>query len=152
MYDENTEHAINKTYPNYGGLDRQALIWGIPIIPAMLVLVGATVPAIILVQFFSAIWGLFCVAIAAAVLFHLHSICSTDDQAMRITGYELLCFLRRKNTRIFGGTNTILSTRYGRHLSDYQRLSEQNTETATCGIGFSTKDLPTLDTRNSQLY
>ncbi|MBP5790195.1 MAG: VirB3 family type IV secretion system protein [Neisseriaceae bacterium] len=152
MYDENTEHAINKTYPNYGGLDRQALIWGIPVVPAMLVLVGATVPAIILVQFFSAIGGLCCVAIAAAVLFHLHNVCSNDDQAMRITGFELLCFLRRKNARIFGGTNTILSTRYGRHKSDYQRLLEQYSETATCNVGLATEDLPTLDTRNSQLY
>ncbi|MBR3425722.1 MAG: VirB3 family type IV secretion system protein [Neisseriaceae bacterium] len=149
---DNYQHDINKTYPNYGGLDRQALFFGIPVVVAMLILVGATVPAIILVQFFSAIWGLFCVAIAAAVLFHLHNVCSDDDQAMRITGFELLCFLRRKNARIFGGKNTILSTRYGRHKSDYQRLLEQYSETATCNVRFSTEDLPTLDSRNSQLY
>lgn len=152
MEEDTSNHPINKEYPNYGGLDREALFFNVPIVVAMLLLVAGCVPTLILFQFHLGIYSLLPAVMALAVLAHLSHLCSEDDQAMRINKIEMGLFFRRKNTRIFGGTTTILSTRYGRHKNDYRRLFKQYFEETTSQFGFSPKDLPTLDSRNSELY
>lgn len=145
-------HLIDKEYPNYGGLDREALFFNVPIVVFALLALATALPAMLLFQFGSAAYGLIVIVVGISVFAYLSFLCSQDDQAMRITAIELWVLLRRKNAKIFGGTTTVLSTRYGRHRNDYRRLLEQYSETTTSRFGFSTKDLPTLDARNSELY
>ena len=77
------------------------------------------------------------------VLAFLYTISKHDDQALRVYFYETKYFLRRRNAKMFNGTNTILATKFGRQQSDYQRFFEQRSKSATGTVGFSTENLPT---------
>lgn len=133
---------ITSEYPTYNGMNRAAMVWGVPIMPIalcgfvlmMLSMVGASVlggRAFLLL------------GLILPVFFGLKSISANDDQAVKIYTEELKWTMRRKNAKLFNGTLTILPTKYGRQQSDYQRFIEQNLQEPTSRQRFSPENLPT---------
>ncbi len=133
---------IETEQPTFNGMARQAMVMGVPL-PALAVcgFVG-TMAAMMTLPILEGS-ALFFLALPLPFIMFFRTICANDDQAIRIYMYELRWFLRKKNSKMFGGTNTILATKFGRQLSDYQRFFEQGSRKTTGSIRFSTENLPT---------
>jgi type IV secretion system protein virB3 len=133
---------INTAQATFNGLSRQAMVFGIPL-PALAVSLFIGVMATMATLPFLQGRALFFLLLPLPFLAFLHTICANDDQALRIYFYEVKYFLRRRNIKMFNGTNTILATKFGRQQSDYQRFFEQRAEGSTGAVGFSAENLPT---------
>lgn len=133
---------IHTEQPTFNGMNRRAMVAGIPL-PALaacglaaVILTMATLP-------FLEGRALYFLLLPLPVLAFLYTINKHDDQALRVYFYETKYFLRRRNAKMFNGTNTILATKFGRQQSDYQRFFEQRSKSVTGTVGFSTENLPT---------
>ncbi|MDO4997320.1 MAG: VirB3 family type IV secretion system protein [Neisseria sp.] len=133
---------INTDQATFNGLNRKAMVFGIPL-PALAVCGFIGVMATMIAMPFLEGRALFFLLLPTPFIAFLRTICANDDQALQIYLYELKYFLRRRNTKLFNGTNTILATKFGRQQSDYQRFFEQRSENSTSSIRFSTENLPT---------
>jgi len=131
-----------KIFPTYGALSRSAMIMGIPLMP-LAALMGGTLVLTMFCFMFLGGKALLIMLIPVPILFVFKTVSRTDDQALNIIGYELICFFYRRNTRFFNKTTTILGTKYGKKVNDYQRFFEQRSEKASWPIRFSTENLPT---------
>ncbi|WP_107688770.1 VirB3 family type IV secretion system protein [Neisseria wadsworthii] len=133
---------IDTEQPTFNGMARQAMVIGVPL-PALAAsgFVGMMATMISLPILEGS--ALFFLLLPIPFILFFRTICANDDQAIRMYVYELKWFLRKKNSKLFGGTNTLLSTKFGRDLSDYQRFFEQGSAKTACSIRFSTQDLPT---------
>ena len=133
---------IHTEQATFNGLSRQAMLWGIPL-PAVVACIFVGMMTAMLSMPFLQGKALFFLLLPFPILAFLRTICVNDDQALRIYFYETKYFLRRRNAKMFNGTNTILATKFGRQQSDYQRFFEQRSKSATGTVGFSTENLPT---------
>ncbi len=133
---------IHTEQHTFNGLNRRAMMFGIPLeAVAISVFIGM---AITLPMLFFLGWrALLFLLLPVPFLAFLRTICANDDQALNIYRLETKYFLRRRNAKLFNGTNTILATKFGRQQSDYQRFFEQRSKSATGTVGFSTENLPT---------
>lgn len=133
---------IDTEQPTFNGMDRQAMVIGVPL-PALVVcgFVGVMAAMISLPILEGS--ALFFLLLPVPFIMFFRTICANDDQAIRIYVYELKWFLRKRNSKLFGGTNTFLATKFGRQLSDYQRFFEQGSAKTTSSIRFSAQNLPT---------
>ena len=129
---------IHTEQPTFNGMNRRAMVAGIPL-PALaacglaaVILTMATLP-------FLEGRALYFLLLPLPVLAFLYTISKHDDQALRVYFYETKYFLRRRNAKMFNGTNTILATKFGRQQSDYQRIFEQRSKSATGTVGFLPK-------------
>lgn len=129
-------------YPTFNGLNRQAMIWGVPLIP-FVVCVFVLMMLFMVAMTFLGGKSLFIVLLVIPIFLALKSISANDDQAFKIYGLEIKWYLRRQHAELFNGTTTIVSTKYGRQTSDYQRFFQQNFQKTTRPIGISTENLPT---------
>ena len=133
---------IDTEQPTFNGLSRQAMVLGMPVLAiaacgfVSMMLMTVSLP-------FLQGKALFFLLLPIPILAFIRTICVNDDQALRVYFYETKYFLRRRNTKLFNGTNTILATKFGRQQSDYQRFFEQRSKSATGTVGFSTENLPT---------
>ena len=132
-------------FPTYNALGRTALVFGVPLMP-FAVLVGGFLALTMFLFTFMGGQALFLMLLPVPLVLLMKTISKTDDQALFILGYELYCFFYRRNARFFNRTNTILAIHYGKKLNDYQRFFEQSTQTTSCSVRFSTKNLPTRHT------
>ncbi|OXJ06710.1 VirB3 family type IV secretion system protein [Burkholderia sp. HI2500] len=108
-------------YPSYAGLNRTAMQWGIPLLPGLVVFVVSIFTSLIGAAFMGP--GGFVLGLPGVpILMYFKRVCATDDQALRITWFELICVLRRKNASLFGKTYTLAPMRYGR---SYRQIREQ---------------------------
>lgn len=137
---------LDTEYKTFGALERQVMFLGVPLVPAAIVVIVSLLIALIGMSILKTPKTLLILVPALVVLMFMKQISAKDDQALRIVGIEILCFLQRKNAKFFGGTNTVLATKYGRNLNDYQRFLEQNTQNATSHFQLSTENLPTRNT------
>ncbi|WP_234041281.1 VirB3 family type IV secretion system protein [Advenella mandrilli] len=133
-----------KTFPTYGALSRSAMIMGIPLMP-LAALMGGTLVLTMFCFMFLGGKALLIMLIPIPILFVFKTVSRTDDQALNIIGYELICFFYRRHARLFNNTTTIMGTKYGRRLNDYCRFFEKNSEENRGTIRFSTENLPTRD-------
>ena len=133
---------INTEQMTFNGLSRQAMVIGVPL-PALAVCGFIGVMAAMIAMPFLQGSALFFLLLPAPMIAFLHHICANDDQALRIIVAEVQWFVRRRNAKLFNGTNTILATKYGRQQSDYQRFFEQHTEGAAGTVGLHAQNLPT---------
>lgn len=129
-------------YPTFNGLNRQAMIWGVPLIP-FVVCVFVLMMLFMVAMTFLGGKSLFILLLVIPIFLALKSISANDDQAFKIYGLEIKWYFRRQHAELFNGTTTIVSTKYGRQTSDYQRFFQQNFQKATRPIGISTENLPT---------
>ena len=136
------EQDIDTEYPTFNALNRKAMLFGVPLMElvtcsfVLVLLTAITLP-------FLHGRALFILALGIPLFFGLKTICANDDQALKIYALEALWLLRRRNTKIWGGTNTISAMQYGRKLDDYQRFLEEAGEKPTVPRRFSTQDVPT---------
>lgn len=133
---------IHTEQATFNGLSRQAMLWGIPL-PAVVACIFVGMMTAMFSMPFLQGKALFFLLLPFPILAFFRTICVNDDQALRIYFYETKYFLRRRNAKMFNGTNTILATKFGRQQSDYQRFFEQRSKSATGTVGFSTENLPT---------
>lgn len=135
-------HKIEEDYPAYKALARQAMVFGIPLIPLALTVMLGLILTMATLPFLEG-KALFFILLPLPFVIFLKSISVKDDQAARIVFYEALWFFRQRNSKMFNDTNTILANKNGRQLNDYQRFFEQGTQSTTGNFRFSAKDLPT---------
>lgn len=133
---------INTEYATYNALGRQAMIFGVPVVGLAVsgfVLVMATMLAMPFLQG----RALLILALLIPIFIGLRTVCETDDQALRIYAYEIKWFFRKKNTKMFNNTTTVIPTKYGRQNSDFQRFFQQDVQSATRAFRFTAANLPT---------
>ncbi|MFD1246050.1 VirB3 family type IV secretion system protein [Paralysiella testudinis] len=133
---------IHTEQMTFNGLARQAMVIGVPL-PALAICGFTGVMASMVAMPFLEGSALFFLLLPAPMIAFLRHICANDDQALRIIVSEMQWFVRRRNAKLFNGTNTILATKYGRQQSDYQRFFEQGAEGAAGTVGLSAQSLPT---------
>ncbi|MDO1509548.1 MULTISPECIES: VirB3 family type IV secretion system protein [unclassified Neisseria] len=133
---------IHTEHPTFNGLNRQAMMFGIPLQAVATCLFSGMMFSLPMTYFLG--WrALLFLLLPLPFLAFLRTICANDDQALRIYYYEVMYFLRRRNAKMFNGTNTILATKFGRQQSDYQRFIEECVKSSTGAVRFSASDLPT---------
>ncbi|SUA61631.1 type IV secretion system protein VirB3 [Oligella urethralis] len=114
-------------YPTFGALARSAMAFGIPIM-ALAVIMGVTVIFMMIGIMTVGVKGMLILTITIPLLLMIRTISKTDDRAINVLAFELLCLLKRRNAKAFWGTNTILSAKYGLNKNDYIRLNKQIAE------------------------
>ncbi|NRO99323.1 type IV secretion system protein VirB3 [Paraburkholderia sp. NMBU_R16] len=107
-------------YPSFGGLNRIAMIWGVPLFPALIVACSSLM-ASMFGGFVLGPGGLLIGTAGVPVFLFLRHICETDDQALRLFWLEFRCWLERRIVSVFGKTHTLAPMRYGRSLEVYTR-------------------------------
>lgn len=100
-----------RTFSSYNGLDRVALMMGVPL-PVFALLVAASVFISFAGQYFFGIIGFAFLLLLLPVFLFLRQLTATDDQAMRILGIELQFFFKRRGYKEFNNTLTFLSGKY----------------------------------------
>ena len=137
----NTEDIHTEQY-TFNALGRSAMVLGVPLLAIAATGFAVVMATMILMPFLKG-KALLMLFMALPVFLFLRTISANDDQALQIVMLEVKWFFRRKNSKLFNGTNTILATKFGRQLSDYQRFFEQGSRKTTGSIRFSTENLPT---------
>ncbi|MCQ4438117.1 hypothetical protein NO135_24230, partial [Clostridioides difficile] len=75
--------------------------WGIPLLPGLAVFVARMFFSLAGAAFMGP--GGFVLGLPGVpIIMYFKPVCATDDQALRITWFELMCVLRRKNASLFG--------------------------------------------------
>ena len=122
---------IDTEYSTYDGMARQALVWGIPMLP-MIFIIGVLVIACMFMFPFFELRSFAILLLAIPLLWFLKSITAKDDQALRIVALEVYWWIQRRNMNIFGNNFTITATKFGRERSDYLRFVKEHTDKAAC--------------------
>ncbi|MBP5790330.1 MAG: VirB3 family type IV secretion system protein [Neisseriaceae bacterium] len=120
------EISVDSILPNYNGLSRAALIpkIGTPLVPTLMCFVIPVMLTMFLLPFLQA--KAFVILLFGLPFFVFLKVATDkDDQAVGVLKYQTLWFLRRKNYFLFGKTNTILATKYGRQVNDYVQFFEK---------------------------
>lgn len=112
--------APYRKFSSYNGLDRVALIAGIPLIP--FVLLGTfSVFVSFVAQYFLGIIGFAFLLLFLPVFLFLRQITETDDKALRIISIEFHYIFKRRLYKEFGNTLTFLS---GKYLRNEKRIKQ----------------------------
>lgn len=122
---ENEHNIPRKKYSSLNGLGRTAMLAGIPLIPAICIVVGFVFISFLLQIFFGAIAFLSVIFLIPIFLF-LRQVTATDDRALRILGLELMCIWKRKNYNLFGNTLTFLASEYGANVKAIKQYFEKS--------------------------
>ena len=101
-------------YPSYNALDRTAMFMGVPLIPAVLLLMVALIIFVVGGNFFGVTGFMFGLLVFPLFLF-LRQISQTDDKALRILYIETIFRLKRVAFKEFGNTLTFVPERYLRY-------------------------------------
>lgn len=104
-----------KKYSSLNGLGRTAMLAGIPLIPAICIVVAFIAISFVLQIFFGALAFLSVIFLIPILLF-LRQVTASDDGALRILWLEFVCILKRKNYSLFGNTLTFLASEYGANV------------------------------------
>lgn len=106
-------------YPAYTGLSRVAMAGGIPLL-ALLAVGGFFGIAAVICAAIVGPGGLLVATAALPILLFIRHLCETDDQAMRILGFEILCAFQRVKCTLYGKSLTLAPMQYGQRLSIYR--------------------------------
>lgn len=123
------EVDIETEYNTYAGLARQALVWGIPMLPMILIIGVLLIACMFMFPFFE-LRAFAILLLAIPLLWFLKSITAKDDQALRIVALEVYWWFQRRNMNIFGNNFTITATKFGRERNDYLRFVKERTDKA----------------------
>lgn len=114
---------IDVEYNTYNAMNRQAVVFGIPLIPAA-VSFAATAPLTSLAMVVVGARAYYLLIAPIVFCMWLKSISVNDDQRYRIVFLETLIRLRMGNSALFDGTFTLLHSRHRRHAADYSYMLE----------------------------
>lgn len=103
-----------KEYPSYNALDRTAMFMGVPLLPAVMLLMVALLIFLVGGSVFGMAGFLFGFIVFPIFLF-LRQISQTDDKALYILYLEIVFRLKRVAFSEFGNTLTMTPERYLRH-------------------------------------
>ena len=107
-------------YPSYAGLNRVAMVGGVPMFPALII--GCTsLIASMIGGFVLGPGGLLIGSAGVPIFMFFRFVCETDDQALRLFWLEFRCWLDRRRVSVFGKTYTLAPMRYGRDVGVYTR-------------------------------
>lgn len=106
-------------YPSYNGLARNAMIFGVPLLPAIFTFIFFVLATLFLTMVMGP-GGLLLALPAIPIFLFMRTICETDDQALRIIGLELYWFMHRFRSHI-PKTLTMTPIKYGRVTDVYKR-------------------------------
>lgn len=106
-------------FPAYTGLSRVAMAAGVPLVPLVMVAGIFALLAVIAAAVMGP-GGLLVGTAALPILFFIRQMCETDDQALRILGLEIMCWLHRAKCRLYGKCLTLAPIQYGSRLSTYR--------------------------------
>lgn len=115
-------------YNTYGALERPAMFLGVPLLPAAGVVVFSLLIVLLGMSITQNIAPLLILVPTAVVLLYMKQVSAKDVQALRVIGFEILCFINRKNAKLWNGTHTVFPIRYGRYSNDYKRFIEKYSE------------------------
>lgn len=107
-------------YPAYNGLARVAMVWGVPLMPALAISCPVMIISIVLAALFGP-GGLLFLLVVVPVFIFLKQTCESDDQAIRMLWLELKIVLFRRYTHLFGKSFTLTPIKYGRRLPVYRQ-------------------------------
>lgn len=121
--------GINTEYLTYDGMNRAGMVFGMPMIPAVLIIVFFVMVALPAQQYSGPkAWALMLLALPC--LWFLREVTAKDDQALRILGLELYWFFQQQNMKLHNNTFAIYATRYGRQHHEYIRIITEDTDKA----------------------
>lgn len=100
-----------KEYPSYNALDRTAMFMGVPLLPAVLLLMVALLIFLVGGNTFGVTGFMFGFIVFPVFLF-LRQISQTDDKALYILYLEIVFRLKRVAFAEFGNTLTFVPERY----------------------------------------
>lgn len=101
-------------YPSYNALDRTAMFMGVPLLPAVILLMVALLIFLVGGNTFGITGFLFGFIVFPVFLF-VRQISQTDDKALYILYLEMIFRLKRVAFSEFGNTLTMTPERYLRH-------------------------------------
>lgn len=113
-----------RTFSSYNGLDRVVMVFGVPLVPAVIVLMILMFGSLIAQKILGLI-GFAFVALGLPIFLFLRSISETDDRAMNILALEMLFRLKRKYYQEFGNTLTYVPMKYLRNGEYIQQVFKQ---------------------------
>lgn len=113
-----------REFPSYNGLDRPAMFFGVPFIPALIAFLVLLLIAVVAQKFFG-IMGFAFLALGVPVFLFLRYISETDDRAMNILMLEMFYRTKRKFYQEFGNTLTYLPMKYLRNGKYIQQVLKQ---------------------------
>ena len=120
---------IDAEYATYDGLGRRAYVFGMPMIPAILIVIFFLVIGLFLMPVLE-IKAMLVSVLALPCLWFLRTVTARDDQALRITVLELMWWFHRRNTVFTGNTLLISATKFERSRHDYLRFLGEDSEKA----------------------
>lgn len=113
--------ALSNEFPTYGGLARQAMVAGLPLMPTAMVMGASTIIAMILMIIIGG-KGLLVLLLVVPILLAFKSLSANDDQALAMIGLELQLLFKKRNGACFNNNFSILGAKLGRTRHDYQRF------------------------------
>ena len=134
--DNMPEMDIEHEYNTYDGMSRQAMIAGVPILPAFIILILMMFGTLSLIPMLG-LRALAILLLGLPILVFLRILVKRDDQALRILGLEVYWWFKRKGSENFGNNFTITATKFGRDRDDYKRFVQKNDEAAAAARLFA---------------
>lgn len=113
-----------RDFSSYNGLDRVPQFLGLPM-SAFLILFSFTGLLMVIGITVFGFVGMFFVALGFPIFMFLKTITASDDQAIRILGFEIKFITKRNLYKEFGNTLTFQSTKYLSH-DNIQQNFEKN--------------------------
>jgi type IV secretion system protein VirB3 len=113
-----------RDFPTYGALSRAAMVFGIPLMAIVGVLLGS-LGGVMALNKFVGTWSYLFLIVSVVILLVIKGLCATDDQAMRILGFEVFWFTKKRNKFIWGDNLVLLPIKYGRQNNEIKRFYEQ---------------------------
>jgi len=113
-----------RDFPTYGALSRAAMVFGIPFMAIVGVLLGS-LGVVMALNKFVGTWAYLFLMVSVVILLVIKALCATDDQAMRILGFEVFWFTKKRNKVIWGDNLVLLPIKYGRQNNEIKRIYEQ---------------------------
>lgn len=113
-----------REFSSYNGLDRVVMIAGVPLVPAVLLIVATLILSLIAQKLLGLI-GFAFLALALPIFLFLKHISETDDKAMNILALEMMFRLKRRYYSEFGNTLTYLPVKYLRNGKYIQQILKQ---------------------------
>lgn len=113
-----------RKFSSYNGLDRVVMVFGVPLIPAVIVIMVLLFGSL-LAQKILGLVGFAFVALGLPIFLFLKNISETDDRAMNILALEMMFRFKRRYYQEFGNTLTYAPMKYLRNGKHIQQVLKQ---------------------------